>query len=447
MMEIDLKSCFGDPLLEVMNFLNEVVLRYPQAISFAPGRPTERHFDVERSLQQTPAFVAYRAAAKGWSPRAVWNDLGQYNKTNGIINELVAKEIEADEGIRAAPESIMVTHGCQEAMTVLLLGLFEPARDVLLVSDPTYIGITGLARILGIPLHPVASGREGLEPPAAAAAIRAVRAAGRRPRALYDVPDFNNPLGTRMPLAVRRELLDLCRREGVLIVEDNPYGAFAYDGAPSPTLKSLDCHATVIYMGSFSKTLFPGLRMGYLVVDQEVETASGRRVLLAEELSKVKSLTTVNTPQLLQALVGGILLEERGSLARMMAEKLPTYRARRDAMLAALDERFGRNPALAGAVSWNRPEGGFFLTVTLPFAFGAAELDACARDFGAIVCPMSFFEVLPGRGGREREIRLAFSYVSEARIAEGIARLARFVESRLQAAGGAPAPAAAAAAS
>jgi (S)-3,5-dihydroxyphenylglycine transaminase len=185
--------------------------------------------------------------------------------------------------------------------------------------------------------------------------------------------------------------------------------------------------------------------MGYLVADQEIAAAAGRPVLLAEELSKIKSLTTVNTPQLLQALVGGILLEQGGSLAGLMAAKLPTYRARRDAMLRALDEHFGGDPALAGAVSWNRPEGGFFLTLALPFAFGAAELDACAREFGAIVCPMPFFEVLPGRGGREREIRLSFSYVPEARIEEGIARLARFVRSRLQPAGATHSAAAAAA--
>jgi (S)-3,5-dihydroxyphenylglycine transaminase len=112
-------------------------------------------------------------------------------------------------------------------------------------------------------------------------------------------------------------------------------------------------------------------------------------------------------------------------------------------MLRALDEHFGGDPALAAAVSWNRPEGGFFLTLALPFAFGAAELDACARA-GVIVCPMPFFEVLPGQGGREREIRLSFSYVSEARIEEGVARLARFVRGRLDRAAGAHSAAAAA---
>src|SRR5947199_275928 len=111
---------------------------------------------------------------------------------------------------------------------------------VLLSSDPTYIGITGLARIVGIPVHPIPTGEEGLAPAAVAAAIREVRRQGRVPRAVYDIPDFNNPMGTRMPLANRRALLELVHREGVLLFEDNPYGMFAYDGEPLPTLKSFD---------------------------------------------------------------------------------------------------------------------------------------------------------------------------------------------------------------
>ena len=424
MMEIDLKSCFGDPLLEVMNFLNEVVLRYPQAISFAPGRPSERHFDVERSLLQTPAFVAYRAAAKGWSPRAVWNDLGQYNKTNGIINELVAKELEADEGIRVSPESIMVTHGCQEAMTVLLLGLFDPARDALLVSDPTYIGITGLAGILGIEVVPIPTGDEGLEADAVSAAIAGVRRTGKRPRALYDVPDFNNPLGTQMPLAARHALLAVLRAEGVLLFEDNPYGMFSYDRDPLPTLKALDEHGVVIYLGSFAKTLYPGLRVGYLIADQEVVGKAGQRTLLAVELSKVKSLTTVTTAPVLQAVVGAQLIENGGSLRDFVRGKLPFYKANRDRMLASLEREFGST----SGVCWNRPAGGFFLTANLPFVFDDACLQDCARDYGVVVCPMSHFALRPGR---ERQVRFSFSYVDEEQIDEGVRRFARFVRDRI----------------
>ena len=424
-MEITLKGWLSDPLLDVMNFLNEVVHRYPRAVSFAPGRPSERHFDVERSLGAASRWVEARSLASGIPARAVWNDIGQYNKTNGIINDLIARQLAADEGIEAAPESILVTTGCQEGMAILLLGLIDPAEDALLVSDPAYIGIPGLARIMGLTLIPIPTGERGLDPEAVRRAISEARALGRRPRALYDVPDFNNPLGTRMPLETRRALLALAREEGMLIWEDNPYGMFSYDGPPLPTLKKLDEHGVVIYMGSFSKTLFPGLRLGYLVTDQQVALPSGKRATLAAELSKVKSLTTVNTSTVVQAIAGGILLEAGGSLRPLVEEKLPFYRANRDRMLAALAETLGD----VDGVRWNRPEGGFFLTLNLPFDFTDDDLTVCARDYGAIVCPMRFFALTPGR---ERQVRLSFSYVTEEQIDEGIGRFARFVRDRAE---------------
>jgi (S)-3,5-dihydroxyphenylglycine transaminase len=434
-MDVALKGCFRDPLLDVMNFLNEVVLRYPDAISFAPGRPTERHFDVEGSLAMARPWVERHAAATGRGPLAIWGELGQYHRTNGIINDLVARQIALDEGIEVAPGDLMITTGCQEGMAILLLGLFDPALDTLLVSDPAYIGIPGLGRLMGIPLEPVPSGEDGLDPAAVARAARAVRAAGRRPRALYDVPDFNNPLGTRMPLAARRELLAVAREERLLVFEDNPYGMFAYDGEPLPTLKALDEHGVVIYLGSFAKTLFPGLRLGYLALGQRAE---GTGASLAQELSKVKSLTTVTTSPVLQAVAGGILLAHGGSLRPVVAERIPFYRANRDRMLAALAGAF---EGLEGRVRWNRPAGGFFLTVDLPFELDEEGLTACARDHGVIVCPMSFFALSPGR---ERQARLSFSYVTPEEIDEGVARFARFVRER--AASAPPRPAAPAAA-
>ncbi len=424
-MDLTLKSCFGEPLLEVMNFLNEVVLRYPQAVSFAPGRPAEQHFDVEGSLARVPRYVEHRAAETGWPPPAVWNDLGQYNKTNGIINGLIARQLEMDEGVRVDPAAIVVTHGCQEGMALLLLGLFEPG-DVLLASDPTYIGITGLASIMGIPVVPIPTGERGLEAAAVAQAIADVRRSGRRPRAIYDIPDFNNPLGTRMPAEARRALLRVAAEHEILIFEDNPYGMFSYDGDPLPTLKAIDEHGLVIYMGSFAKTLYPGLRVGYLVADQEVVSPLGKRTSLAAELSKVKSLTTVTTSPVVQAVVGALLLESGGSLRGQVREKLPFYRANRDQMLASLERHLSGIEGLR----WNRPEGGFFLTLNLPFEFDEECLQACARDFGVIVCPMTFFSL---SSGRERQVRLSFSYVTPEQIEEGIGRFARFVRERVSA--------------
>ena len=277
---------------------------------------------------------------------------------------------------------------------------------------------------MGLTMIPIPTGERGLDPADVGRGIEEARRLGRRPRALYDVPDFNNPLGTRMPLEARRALLALAHEHGMLVWEDNPYGMFSYDGPPLPTLKALDEHGVVVYMGSFSKTLYPGLRLGYLVADQQVALASGRRVPLAAELSKIKSLTTVNTSPVVQAIAGGILLEAGGSLRPVVEEKLPFYRANRDRMLASLETTLGD---LEG-VRWNRPEGGFFLTLSLPFDFTDDDLTACARDYGVIVCPMRFFALTPGR---ERQVRLSFSYVTEEQIAEGIARLARFVRDRI----------------
>lgn len=430
-MRIRLPEHLEDPTLRVMNFLNEVTLAYPEAISFAPGRPADRFFDVEGQLGEIGRYVDERVAATGVPRDLVVASLGQYGRTNGFIHELIARQLELDEGIRVDPRAIVVTTGCQEAMAILLAGLFEPGRDALLVSDPTYIGITGLATILGIDVVPVASGLAGLEPAGVEAALAAARAAGLRPRALYDIPDFNNPLGTSLPLAARRAVLELAVREELLVFEDNPYGMFAYDAAPLPTLKSLDEAGVVVYLGSFSKTLFPGLRLGYLVADQTVTRRDGGTALLADELSKVKSLTTVNTSSLGQAVVGGILLRTGGSLAPLLAEKLPHYRGNRDRLLAALAASFGEEGVGEGQVRWNRPAGGFFLTLDLPFAFDEDCLQAAARDYGIVCCPMSFFTVRR-TPERDRQVRLSFSAVTPDEIAEGVRRLAAFVHDRMR---------------
>ncbi len=414
-----------DPSLDAMNFLNEAVQRYPEAISFAPGRPSEEHFAVQEAVPALDAWVRHEAAARGESPDAVYRRLGQYGATGGLIRDLVAAQLERDEGIRVPPESILVTCGAQEAMAILVAGLFDPRRDVLLTSDPAYIGITGLARILDVPVEPIPTGERGLEPERVRTAIERVRRAGMRPRALYDVPDFNNPLGTSLPLETRRELLRLASEEDLLILEDNPYGMFAYDGEPAPTLKSLDEERRVVYLGTFSKTLFPGLRLGFLVADQPV-VDNGRECLLAETLSRVKSLVTVNTSPLVQAMAGGLLLQHGGTLRPRVAESLPFYRANRDRLLAALEGAFGASRPRAD-VSWNRPAGGFFLTVRLPFPFGAEELEACARDFGVLCCPLSIFSIA-GRGCDQ--VRLSFSYVTPEEIDEGVRRLAAFVADR-----------------
>lgn len=416
---LTLRECFDSPLLNVMNFLNEVVLDYPEAISFAPGRPHESQFRVAELPAAMERFVHHLADRRDVSTATVLGQLGQYQRTNGIINDLIARQLGNDEGIDVTPDDIMVTNGAQEAMLVVLMGAFDPARDVLLCSDPTYIGITAPAAILGIEVVGVPSGPNGVEPAAVRAAIRDVRDRGLVPRALYDIPDFNNPLGTTMPVRARVDLIELAHDAGLLLLEDNPYGMFAYEDARQPTLKSLDATRTVVYIGSYAKTVLPGLRVGFLVADQP---CAPRGRPLAAELSRVKSVTTVNTSPIAQAALAGILLQHDCSLTTYVRPRVAFYRRSRDRLLTRLERELGGT-----GVTWNRPRGGFFVTLTLPFDFDEECFRTCAADFGVVVCPMSLFSI---GSPRANQVRLSFSYVDHAEIDAGIERLARFVRRR-----------------
>lgn len=414
-----LNPALATPLLSVMNVLNEVTLEFPSAISFGPGRPAEQFFDVGNALVQFEQYIAFRSKQTGDTAAAIGSSLGQYGRTNGVINDLIAKHLSIDEQIEVAADAVMVTNGAQEAMSILLQGIFVRDSDVLLVSEPNYIGMTGAARVLGIQVEPIPIDSEGVDLGALFEAVARLRQQGRCPKAFYDIPDFHNPSGTSMPLGRRHELLRLAKKASLLVIEDNPYGMFAYDGKRLPTLKSLDRDKTVIYIGTFSKTLFPALRIGYLVADQEALAST-----LAVELSKVKSVTTVNTSGILQAIAGGILVDSRCSLEARMADKVAYYKVNRDHMLEALERCFGRDSPFAGSVAWIRPSGGFFMTVETPIVWTEHTMRSCARDFGVIVCPMCFFSL---RTGREQQIRLSFSYVSPEEIDAGIERLGAFL--------------------
>lgn len=425
-MNLELNPALRDPQLDVMNFLNQVMSTYPEAVSFGPGRPATELADIQDPTRHIELYVAHRAAQGKVPAGEVRASLGQYGRTNGVINDLIARHLELDHQISVDPASVMVTCGAQEAMSIVLQGLFDRERDVLLVTDPNYVGMTGACRILGIRVQPVAVGEHGVEVASVLESIAAVRAAGLRPRALYDVPDFHNPLATTVPLAVRRELLALAKAQDVLLIEDNPYGMFAFDAPPLPTLKSLDQDGHVLYIGTFSKTLLPGLRLGYLVADQRVQSpaAPEKTTLLADELSKVKSLLTVNTSPILQAIAGGRLLEQGCTLRASVARMTEHYRRKRDRLLEALADNLGAGTKLEGKVRWRAPAGGFFLNVETPFSWSEQQMTVCARDYGVIVSPMRFFSL---RGADDRWIRLSFSSVEIEQIGEGVRRLARFI--------------------
>ncbi|MCP9946816.1 PLP-dependent aminotransferase family protein [Streptomyces somaliensis] len=419
-----LHASLSDPVLDAMNFLNEVVGRFPQAISFAPGRPTEGTFEPEDLARHLNAYTRYLEGTLGWSRDRVRTQLFQYGRTNGIIHELIARTVANDEGIEVAPEAVVVTTGCQEAMLLTLRALFAHPEDTLLVSSPCYVGITGVARLLGIRVRPVPEGPAGPDPEGVLAAARAAREAGERPRAFYVVPDFANPSGTSMSLTGRRRLLRVAEEEDLLVLEDDPYGFFVRTGSARPTLKALDTGRRVVHLGSFAKTALPGARVGYVIADQEVIDPAGRRSLLADELSKIKSMTTVNTSAVSQAVIGGLLVESDCRLRDANAEAIAYYRGNMDTLLDELERHFPAGRRAELGISWNRPDGGFFVVVTVPFAADHKALETSARTYGVLWTPMSDFHL---DGGGTHQLRLSCSAQNPEGITEGVARLAAFI--------------------
>lgn len=420
-----LHASVSSPLLDTMTFLNEITLRYPEAISFAPGRPYDGFFGNEQIFGYMRDFLD-RLAADGRSEEEIRTVLFQYGPTPGLIREVIADSLRRDEDIDVPAASVVVTVGAQEGMLLVLRALFRDPQDVLLVSSPCYVGITGAACLLDLPVTPVPERPDGVSCADVEAAILAERAKGRRPRAFYLVPDHSNPSGTTVDLAARKELLAIAARYGVLILEDTPYRLVS-PGPPLPTLKSLDPGRLVVHLGSFSKTVFPGARVGFVLADQEVVDAEGRTSLLADELAKIKSMVTVNTPSLSQAAVAGLLLAAGGRLSAFNEPAAERYGAAMRRTLDALDRNLPPDRRSALGVSWNEPTGGFFLRVDVPFAADGDALARSAKEFGVIWTPMSYFHP---EGGGLRSLRLSTSYLSPGQIDEGAARLARFIASQ-----------------
>lgn len=413
----------ADPILDTMNFLNEITTRYPDAISFAPGRPYDGFFDTEQIFEYIRGYIDHLAGA-GNTPAQIRDALFQYGPTSGRIRPLIAEALSRDEGIEVAPESIVVTVGCQEAMVLALRALFTDPEDVLLVSTPCYVGIVGAARLLDITTVAVEERADGLSDLDVEATIRAQTARGRRPRAIYVIPDHSNPSGVTMSLEARKDLLEMAGRHDLLVLEDSPYRLVS-PGPQVPTLKSLDSERRVIMLGSFSKTIFPGARVGYAVADQPVADGG----LLADQLAKIKSMITVNTPAIAQAAVAGALLSVDRRLTDLNRDTAAYYGSAMRNMLAALERRFPAHARESLGISWNSPSGGFFLTFRVPFLVDNEALARSAGEFGVIWTPMSYFYP---EGGGESVIRLSVSYVTDDDIREGVDRLGRFIDHEIE---------------
>lgn len=412
------RSAFDDPILNVINLLNSLSSAHPDAISLASGRPDDGLCDPALIYKGLASYERYVSTTE--QPLSI--RLCQYGKTSGIINEILAKHMRVDEGVVVSNvENIVVCMGFQEAATLVLLSIFDQG-GVLLVPDPVFSGITGIAKLLKIKIVPV-SMADFLDSDALSDVIDSVEFSGEKVKGVYAISDFSNPTADSLSLEGRKALVALARSRDFLILEDNAYRYFRYEGDRVPLMKSIDS-SRVILMGSFAKSIFPGLRMGYLIGPEDVEVTS-----LSTKICKAKSLVTVNTSALCQAVVGGILIENDYSLKILNEPKAMFYLKKRNSMIRCLEEHFPLNANGQRAVSWNDPEGGFFINVQLPISFGYSEMQECASQFKVIVFPTSFFSLV--EAGVD-QVRLSFSSVTISDIHLAIGRLKAYVEWKIQ---------------
>jgi DNA-binding transcriptional MocR family regulator len=317
------------------------------------------------------------------------------------------------EGITGAdPANVVITAGSQSAQDVAAKVFCNPG-DVVLCEDPTYVGALNTFEAYEVQVEPVAMDEHGLIPSELQRRIEELQGEGRSIKFLYTIPSFNNPSGITLAAERRHHVVEICREAGILVLEDNPYGLLRFDGQPLRPLRA-DNADDVIYLGSFSKILAPGLRIGWALLPDHLQ----RSFYLANEA------VTLCPPTLNQMLITTYLAEHD------WLGQIDTYRQlyaeRCAAMLAALKE------FMPDGASWTEPEGGFFVWVTLPDGVDTYPLLHDAIDAGVVFIPGAAFSP---SDEPSNQLRLAFSAVPEEAIREGVRRLAPVLEKAMAGAG------------
>ena len=335
----------------------------------------------------------------------------QYGSTEGLLPLCQELALQArNEGDKdCQPENILLTHGSCQGLDLASRVFIDPG-DVILVGLPTYFGATGGLSTLGAKLTGVPVDDEGLNTGALAEELERLKGAGQPVKAVYVIPNFQNPTGATLTLERRRRLLDLACQHDLMIFEDDPYGELRYEGRALPSLKALDESGRVVHLRSFSKTLAPGLRLGWLSGETKV----------VRQLALLKQYVDACTNSLGQHLLYELM--RRGLYEARLKVIIAHYRRKRDFILKELSCHF------PPSVRWNRPEGGFFLWVHLPQNIDADDLLAEAADRKVVfIAGRSCFV----DGGGRNTMRLSFAQAGEEETTAAVAELGRLIKKHL----------------
>jgi 2-aminoadipate transaminase len=367
----------------------------PEVISLAGGLPDTSTFPPESFAAQMTR-IAQESAAEAL----------QYGPTEGFeATKAAVAGVMAAEGMAPDTEDIIITTGGQQAIDLITKTLVDPG-DPVICEAPTYPGAVPVFCSYQADTYQVEMDADGMKVDELEALLDRLRSDGRRPKFIYSVPSFQNPAGVTLSIERRRRLVELAREREILIVEDNPYGLLRFEGEPLEPLYQLDGGDYVIYVGTLSKILSPGIRLGWAVAPPPV----------MEKIALGKQATDLCTSTLTQYFALEYFAEDRW---REYVDSLcDIYRSRRDAMLDALSRHFPEQ------AEWTRPEGGLFVWATLPDYINTSDLLAKAlRENVAFVPGAAAYA--DGRG--RSTMRLNFSGQKEDEIREGIRRIGKVV--------------------
>ncbi len=371
------------------------VTQNPAVISFGGGLPAADFFPVDDLSQAQDRVMRTRGASAL-----------QYSVTDGVreLREWVAGRMRADHGVATSAEDVVITSGSQQGLDLYARVFLDPG-DVVALENPSYLGAIQAFDAFEPAYVAIESDEGGIVPDALE---RAFAAADPLPKFLYVVPNYENPTGRTLVAQRRPRIVDICARFGVPILEDDPYGVVWFDRPPPPPLLSLARGGAVTYLGTGSKMVAPGLRVAWMVIpDRELRDV----VVTAKQGADLHSSTYAQY-------VFHAYVEDDARLDAHLDRVRAAYRARRDAMVVALARE------MPAHVRWNVPDGGMFLWATVGDGIDTEELfERSVRDEVVFVPGRPFY---PNKD-RGDGMRLNFSAMPEARIAEGIGRLARAI--------------------
>jgi len=335
----------------------------------------------------------------------------QYGPEHGygpLLDYLIGK-VERDEGLRITRANVMLCAGAAQGLDTAAR-LFTRPGDVVLVEAPSYHEAIGTLRDYPVELRQIPMDDHGLVVEALAERLEALSRAGRRVAFLYIIPTFQNPAGITLTAERREALVELAAEQGLLLVEDDVYRDLCFEGRVPLSLFELAGGQGVIRLGSFSKILAAGLRLGWIMAEPEVI----RRIVGCG----LKGNEGGSNPFVAHVVAAFC---QEGWLEPHIAQLVARYRTRRDALLVALERE------MPDGVRWTRPGGGFFVWLTLPEPLEAEAVLAVATERGVIFTPGARFFAQASEGGGRRNLRLPFSFLSEAQIAEGARVLAEVI--------------------